>query len=299
MHDKGLKFGLYSSAGTKTCAGRAGSLGYEVQDANDYASWGVDYLKYDNCYNMGVNATTRYMNMGNAIKASGREMFYSLCNWGNENVTDWGYQTSNSWRTTQDISLGNNAWQSMKSNFLKNLDSASMAGPGHWNDPDMLQVGTGLFSYIEEQTHFSLWAFSKAPLIIGADLRNMEAGSSSHLVLTNSDVIGINQDDIGNQCQEVPALRQGDVSAYSSRVVTNGEPWIAVLWVNWSTDQSPEVSIDLIAAGIADHTYDSCKVYDIYTHSTEQTTAGEFNKVGAMQGHQSLGKKFQCMPFDQ
>lgn len=173
VHDKGLKFGLYSSAGTKTCAGRAGSLGYETQDANDYASWGVDYLKYDNCYNKGVNATKRYKDMGDALKATGREIFYSLCNWGNENVTDWAYTTSNSWRTTQDISLGVNAWQSMKSNFLKNLKSAKMAGPGHWNDPDMLQIGNNLFSYAEEQTHFALWAFSKAPLIIGADLRNM------------------------------------------------------------------------------------------------------------------------------
>lgn len=285
VHDKKLKFGLYSSAGSKTCAGRAGSLGYEVQDAMDYASWGVDYLKYDNCYNEGKNATNRYMDMGNALKATGREIFYSICNWGNEDVSTWAYQTSNSWRTTQDISLGVNAWQSMKSNFLKNLGSAQMAGPGHWNDPDMLQVGTNLFSYIEEQTHFSLWAFSKAPLIIGADLRDMKIGDNSWKVLGNQDVIDINQDELGNQCQEVTSLRQGEVRAYSSRVITNDEAWIAVLWVNWDTKTSEAVTFDLIKAGIAEHTYDQCRVFDIYTHQETPYTAGEFKTIGIMQGH--------------
>ena len=106
-----LKFGLYSSAGTMTCEKRAGSLGYETQDAQDYASWGVDYLKYDNCFNTGKNATDRYTTMSNALKATGRDIFFSICNWGNEGVADWASPISNSWRTTQDIAKdGFNTW---------------------------------------------------------------------------------------------------------------------------------------------------------------------------------------------
>lgn len=103
VHDQNLSFGLYSSAGTHTCQKRAGSLGHEVEDANDYASWGVDYLKYDNCYNTGKNATDRYKTMSDALKATGRDIFYSICNWGNEGVTEWAPSISNSWRTTIDI----------------------------------------------------------------------------------------------------------------------------------------------------------------------------------------------------
>ena len=105
IHDKGLKFGIYSSAGTHTCQKRPGSLDYEVKDANDYASWGVDYLKYDNCYNKGVPAFDRYNAMYEALQATGRDIFYSICNWGNENIAEWGNQIANSWRTTQDIEI--------------------------------------------------------------------------------------------------------------------------------------------------------------------------------------------------
>lgn len=117
VHSKGLKLGIYSSAGSKTCAGYPGSLGYETQDATMYAEWGIDYFKYDNCYNEGVPALERYSTMGMALNATGREIFYSLCNWGNENVSEWGHTISNSWRTTWDIQ---NSWQSMKGNFLNN-----------------------------------------------------------------------------------------------------------------------------------------------------------------------------------
>lgn len=114
IHSKNLSFGIYSSAGTKTCGGYPGSLGFEAEDAMSYASWGVDYLKYDNCYNKGVSALTRYTDMANAITASGRTMFYSICNWGNEQIAQWGGSIANSWRTTQDIEVyasKDNQWQ--------------------------------------------------------------------------------------------------------------------------------------------------------------------------------------------
>jgi alpha-galactosidase len=114
IHEKGLKFGIYSSAGTKTCAGRAGSLYYETVDAQDFADWGVDYLKYDNCYNDGVPATIRYPTMRDALAATGRDIFYSTCNWGEEHTWKWAPQTANSWRTTQDIFDG---WASIEYNF--------------------------------------------------------------------------------------------------------------------------------------------------------------------------------------
>ena len=114
IHEKGLKFGIYSSAGTKTCAGRAGSLYYETVDAQDFADWGVDYLKYDNCYNDGVPATIRYPTMRDALVATGRDIFYSTCNWGEEHTWKWAPQTANSWRTTQDIFDG---WASIEYNF--------------------------------------------------------------------------------------------------------------------------------------------------------------------------------------
>jgi alpha-galactosidase len=123
VHEMGFKFGLYSSAGTKTCAGKAGSLGFETQDASDYAAWGVDYLKYDNCYNTGVPGWERYATMALALNATKRPIYYSLCNWGNEDVSNWGYKIANSWRTTQDINIywqPPNQWQQVKSIFLKN-----------------------------------------------------------------------------------------------------------------------------------------------------------------------------------
>jgi alpha-galactosidase len=153
IHGEGLLFGVYSSAGTKTCAGRPGGLGYEKLDAMDYASWGVDYLKYDNCYNTGVPAFDRYNAMAQALMSTGRQIFYSICNWGNESVAQWGNTISNSWRTTQDIEIyktTTNQWQQIKGNFLINQMSASKAGAGHWNDPDMLQVGNGVLSLEEE-----------------------------------------------------------------------------------------------------------------------------------------------------
>lgn len=138
IHKKGLKFGVYSSAGINTCAGRAGGLDFEDIDAKDYASWGVDYLKYDNCFHEGRPALERYTKMRDALNATGREIFYSICNWGEDGTHLWGPSLGNSWRTTQDIE---NIWGSVEYNFWLNQGYEDISGPGGWNDPDMLEVG--------------------------------------------------------------------------------------------------------------------------------------------------------------
>jgi alpha-galactosidase len=166
VHSKGLKLGIYEDAGTATCAGYPGSLGHETADAKQFAAWGVDYLKYDNCNNTGVAAQTRYTAMRDALAATGRPILFSLCSWGQESVWTWGAGVGNSWRTTGDISA---SYSRMLSIFHSNVVLAPYAGPGHWNDPDMLEIGNGM-STTEDQSEFSLWAEMAAPLISGTNL---------------------------------------------------------------------------------------------------------------------------------
>lgn len=170
LHNNGLKFGLYSSAGFETCQHRAGGLTYEQIDAADYAAWGADYLKYDNCGNLGLPGKDRYPAMRDALLKTGRDIYYSICSWGDEDVALWGNATGNSWRTTGDI---DNFWQSMKENYMRNALHPESAGPGGWNDPDMLEIGNGNFTNAEERSHFALWCFAKAPLLIGCDLNKI------------------------------------------------------------------------------------------------------------------------------
>jgi alpha-galactosidase len=192
IHSKGLKFGIYSSAGVWTCEGKAGSLNNEDIDAKDFASWGVDYLKYDNCFNEGVLAIIRYPAMRDALNKTGRPIFYSICNWGEENVGLWGNTTGNSWRTTPDIF---NSWFSLEYNFHGNGEYPESAGPGGWNDPDMLEIGNGGMTTDEERSHFALWSVIKAPLIIGCDLEKVNSTSLS--ILKSQLLIKVNQDALG------------------------------------------------------------------------------------------------------
>src|SRR2546430_2685109 len=193
VHGKGLKLGIYESAGTATCAGFPGSLNHERVDAADFAAWGVDYLKYDNCNNQGVDYQTRYNAMRDALAATGRPIVYSLCEWGLENVWTWGAGTGNLWRTTGDIQA---SFGSMLSIFHSNVGLAPYAGPGGWNDPDMLEVGNGM-SFTENRAEFSLWAEMAAPLISGTDLRSASQATLS--LYLNSDVIAVDQDSLGRQ----------------------------------------------------------------------------------------------------
>jgi alpha-galactosidase len=180
IHGKGLKFGIYSSAGTLTCEERAASLYNEQIDANDFAAWGVDYLKYDNCFNQGVPAIERYTRMHDALMNTGRDIFYSICNWGMEYTYQWAPKIGNSWRTTMDIK---DLWASIEYNFKQNDLVHASAGPSGWNDPDMLEVGNGGLTEEQERTHFALWAVAKAPLILGCDLDNISQASFE--IITN------------------------------------------------------------------------------------------------------------------
>lgn len=202
VHSKGLKFGLYNCAGTKTCAGYPGTRGYEYQDARLYASLGTDYLKFDWCSSDGINAKEAYTTMSKALKAAGRPIVFSLCEWGSNHPWNWAAPVGQLWRTTGDISNQFDGMKDMggwKANGILHIVDLQdtlrkYAGPNHWNDPDMLEVGNGL-SDAENRTHFSLWAMLAAPLIAGNDLRKMSHETQS--VLTNKEVIAVNQDALG------------------------------------------------------------------------------------------------------
>lgn len=204
VHSKGLLFGLYSCAGDKTCGGRPGGRGHEYQDALTYAKWGVDYLKYDWCNTEGLNAVGSYTTMRNALYASGRPIVFSICEWGDNKPWEWAGNVGHLWRTTGDISavfdgeVNHGTWSSwgvMKiAEMRKNI--RQFAGPGHWNDPDMLEVGNGM-SVSEDRAHFSLWCMMAAPLMAGNDLSAMS--QASHDILCNKEVIAIDQDSLGVQ----------------------------------------------------------------------------------------------------
>jgi alpha-galactosidase len=221
VHSKGLKFGLYSDAGVKTCAGRPGSRGYEYQDARQYAAWGVDYLKYDWCSTSTQDAKASYSLMRDALNASGRPMVFSICEWGTAKPWLWARDVGNLWRTTGDIKdrwEGKEKWPDGGCCSYGMLDIVDMqdglesfAGPGHWNDPDMLEVGNGGMTTSEYRAHFSLWSILAAPLIAGNDLRDMSP--EIHDILTNREVIAVNQDSLGVQGHRV--RRDGDSNVWA------------------------------------------------------------------------------------
>jgi alpha-galactosidase len=258
VHSLGLKLGIYEDAGTSTCAGYPGSLGHEKTDANTFASWGVDYLKYDNCNNTGVSAQTRYTTMRDALAATGRPILFSLCNWGQENVWTWGANVGNSWRTTGDI---NASYGSMLSIFHSNVGLASYAGPGHWNDPDMLEVGNGM-SATEDRSEFSLWAVMAAPLISGTNIAN--ASSTTLSILTNKNLIAIDQDPLGKQGTEVSASNGHDVLA---KPLSNGDVAVALFNETGST-----ATISTTAGAIGKTGASSYTLTDQWTGATSTTS---------------------------
>ena len=204
VHSRGLKLGIYSDAGSETCAGRPGSLGHEYQDALQYARWGIDYLKYDWCNTTNINAQGAYQLMRDALQATGRPIFFSMCEWGDNHPWRWAKGIGDSWRIGPDI------WCSFDSTHVfptyiqcsvidcinRNDSLRSYAGPGHWNDPDMLEVGNGL-SVNQDRAHFTMWCMMASPLILGNDVRNMS--DETKAILTNRDLIAIDQDKLGVQ----------------------------------------------------------------------------------------------------
>jgi alpha-galactosidase len=216
VHSKGLKLGIYSSPGPKTCAGYLGSFGHEEQDAKTYAAWGIDYLKYDWCSASQVydeqqsTMANAYAKMGLALVNSGRPIVYSLCQYGQRDVGDWGEKVGgNLWRTTGDIS---DRWQSME-NIGFNLQNGreKFAGPGHWNDPDMLEIGNGGMTDDEYRTHMSLWCILAAPLLAGNDIREMSKNIGD--ILMNKEVIAVDQDKLGKQGMRV--AKDGPLEVWS------------------------------------------------------------------------------------
>lgn len=202
VHSKGLKFGIYSCAGSMTCAGRPGSRGYEYIDAATYADWGVDFLKYDWCHNNGANAREAYATMRDALDNTGRQMVLSICEWGLNKPWEWGEGVGELWRVSEDIICqveGTAYWGG--ASIFKIIDIMSplwpYAGPGHWNDADMLQVGNGTLTYDENVMHFSMWCMLSAPLIVGYDMRNADRKILD--IFTNREAIAINQDRLGKQ----------------------------------------------------------------------------------------------------
>jgi len=198
VHSKGLRLGLYTDAGTGTCEKRPGSLNHEVQDAKTYASWGIDYVKIDWCNSEGLDPEVQYAKFRDALAQSGRPIVFSICNWGVKAPWRWGPKTGNLWRTTGDIS---DSYDSMSLIGFGQNGLEIFAGPGHWNDPDMLEVGNGHMNRDEYRTHMALWALLAAPLLAGNDLRNMSAETKE--LLTNSDVIAVDQDSKGVQGHRV------------------------------------------------------------------------------------------------
>ena len=204
IHSKGLKFGIYSCAGEQTCAGYPGSRGHEYQDAITYAQWGVDYLKYDWCNTTGLNSVGAYTTMSKALRAAGRPIVFSLCEWGDTKPWEWAKEVGHLWRTTGDITdcfdceVNHGSWSSW--GILRTIEMRkgirTAAGPDHWNDPDMMEVGKGM-SQNEDRAHFSLWAMVAAPLMTGNDVRKMKKETIE--ILTNKEVIAVDQDSLGVQ----------------------------------------------------------------------------------------------------
>ena len=234
VHERGLKFGIYTCAGTLTCEGRPGSFGYEAQDMQTYADWGVDLVKVDWCYTDGLDSAERYELFRDGILASGREILLSICNWGYQEPWVWGPQTGQMWRTSMDIKDG---FLPLMFNLKAVEPLAAFAGPGRWNDPDMLEVGNGGMTDDLYRAHFGLWAMLAAPLIAGNDLRDMSPATLK--ILTNPEVIAVDKDPAG--LQAVLLRVTDDVRVYARPLTEDGLR--AVLFFNTSQDVARTASI--------------------------------------------------------
>ena len=276
VHSKGLKFGIYSDTGTLTCQKRPGSRGYEFQDARQYAAWGVDYLKYDWCNTSTQDAPSSYALMRDALVATGKPIVFSICEWGKNKPWLWGGQVGNLWRTTDDIE---DRWEGLHKwpggsccsyGMLDIVDAQvgleTYAGPGHWNDPDMLEVGNGGMTTAEYRSHFSLWAMMAAPLMAGNDLRSMSPEIKE--ILTNKEVIAVNQDKLGRQGRRVH--KEGDLEIWSKPLADGTR---AVILFNRSKEQK-EVMAAWEDIGYPAHL--SASVRDLWQHKDLGKFTGKF-----------------------
>jgi alpha-galactosidase len=256
VHSKGLKFGIYSSPGAKTCGGYEGSLGHEEQDAKMYAEWGVDFLKYDLCsFNdnllkvqaeHGSDVSVKkpmmiaaYKKMGDALKATGRPILYSLCQYGVDQPWKWGPEVgAQMWRTTDDV---DDSYGRMIAIGFSQAGLSKYGGPGHWNDPDMLEVGNGKMTADEYRTHMSLWVLLAAPLLAGNDLSKMTEETKS--ILMNKEAIAIDQDPLGKQGDRL--YESGDLDVWT-KPLSGGRVAVGLFNRSWSVRDVP---VDLAAIG--------------------------------------------------
>jgi alpha-galactosidase len=284
VHAKGLKIGIYSDAGWQTCGGKPGSRGHEYQDAYTYAQWGIDYLKYDWCNTGNLNGEEAYKTISAAIEATKRPIVLSICEWGTNKPWLWDKKIGHLWRTSGDIcpiwngEFGHGAWFS--NGILTILDMQKelrqYAGPGHWNDPDMMEVGNGM-TYSEDRAHFSLWCMLAAPLIAGNDLRKMSKETLG--ILTNKEAIAVNQDSLGIQCFKW--FDYGNLEIYA-KPLSNGE--LAVCFLNRG-DNVAKINFDWIGS---ENIYDTVtgknyefnkttyKLHDLWAHKEVGNTAKPF-----------------------
>jgi alpha-galactosidase len=282
IHSLGLKFGVYSDAGSQTCAGRPGGLGHEYQDAVQYAAWGVDYLKYDWCHSSTQDARASYANIRAALDATGRPIVLSICEWGTAKPWLWGKEVGgNLWRTTGDIQdrwQGRQEWRpgDCCSNGMLDIvdleaDLYSYAGPGHWNDPDMLEVGNGGMTDTEYRSHFSLWALLAAPLLAGNDLRDMRP--EIHDILTNKEVIAVDQDPMGRQGRRV--WKDGDLEVWGKQMKDGSR---AVILLNRGSAER-EIAVNWEYLGYPAHV--SAAVRDLWQHKDLGKFTGKFSALVA------------------
>jgi len=286
VHSKGLKMGIYSDAGTETCGGYPGSLGHEYQDAIQYARWGIDYLKYDWCNTPNINPKGAYTLISDALRAAGRPILLSMCEWGNSHPWRWARDIGHSWRTTPDIwcdfdSLrvfpGYTQFGVMQCiNFNDSL--RQYAGPGHWNDPDMLEVGNGMTEN-EDRAHFTMWCMMASPLILGNDLRNMS--DATRRIILNKEMIAIDQDPLG-----VQGLHYCDLDGLSFwfKPLKNGDWAFTILnptrsdvtvELNWQDFNFTDTDVSGKSTSFDNIIY---RVYNLWTHKTEGKTSKK-NKV--------------------
>lgn len=308
-HNRGLKLGIYSDAGRKTCAGRPGSFGHEYQDALQYAKWGVDYLKYDWCYNNDINPKGAYGLMSEALKTAGRPIVFSMCEWGTNKAHEWASEIAHSWRTTGDIGaqfagefkVNEVGWRPLT--VLQcmdiNAELRKYAGPGHWNDPDMLEVGNGLTD-AENRAHFTMWCMMASPLILGNDITNMP--KEVYDVITNRDVIAINQDPLGVQGMRIE--RDGDIEVWLKPL--EGEDWafcilnrgeneasISLDWEKWNTVDE-EVSGRAIS--FSDKVYNLFNLWSADHKKVAGTTRSKKTQVAKVASHDVLVYRLSPKP---
>ena len=273
VHSKGLKFGLYTDVGTMTCAKRPGSIGHEYQDAAQYAAWGIDYLKEDWCNTLpGQNSESSYTLMRNALAATGRPIVFSICEWGSTKPWLWAGPVGNLWRATPDIQ---DCWDCKRNwggggitQILDLMDGIeSYSGPGHWNDPDMLEVGNGGMTKEESKTHFSMWAMWSAPLLAGNDISNMSADTKE--ILLNKDVIAIDQDPLGQQARRVKKM--GDLEIWSKQLSDGGR---AVALLNRGKETA---RITALWTDIGYPESLSALIHDLWTKKEEKAVKASFS----------------------